>query len=119
MAVQKQRHSQQKTLGIIGGMSWESTESYYRLINEGVKAELGTLHSADLLIHSVDFGPINELQEQGAWEELGVLMANSAKRLQAADAQGLMIASNTMHKLFNAVQDVTDLPLIHIADATI
>ncbi|WP_201616397.1 aspartate/glutamate racemase family protein [Psychrobacter immobilis] len=119
MTAKKQRHSQQKTLGIIGGMSWESTESYYRLINEGIKDKLGGLHSADLLIHSVDFGPINELQEQGAWEELGVLMANSAKRLQAADAQGLMIASNTMHKLFNAVQDVTDLPLIHIADATI
>jgi len=113
------QHSTQRTLGIIGGMSWESTESYYRLINEGVKAKLGGLHSADLLIHSVDFGPINTLQETGEWEALGSLMASSGKRLQAAGAQGLMIASNTMHKLFDDVQSATDLPLIHIADATI
>ncbi len=110
--------SKQNTLGIIGGMSWESTESYYRLINEGIKNELGGLHSADLLIHSVDFGPINERQEQGEWSELGQMMASSAKRLEAAGVQGLMIASNTMHKLFNAVQAVSDLPIIHIADAT-
>jgi aspartate racemase len=109
----------QRTLGIIGGMSWESTESYYRIINEGIKAKLGGLHSADLLIHSVEFALINELQEQGRWEELGVMMASSGKRLQAAGAQGLMIASNTMHKLFDDVQSATDLPLIHIADATI
>ena len=109
----------QRTLGIIGGMSWESTESYYRIINEGIKAKLGGLHSADLLIHSVEFALINELQEQGRWEELGVMMASSGKRLQAAGAQGLMIASNTMHKLFDDVQSATDLPIIHIADATI
>ena len=109
----------QRTLGIIGGMSWESTESYYRIINEGIKAELGGLHSADLLIHSVDFGPINTLQETGEWNELGAMMASSGKRLQAAGVQGLMIASNTMHKLFDDVQSATDLPLIHIADATI
>ena len=114
MTVQKQR-----TLGIIGGMSWESTESYYRIINEGIKAKLGGLHSADLLIHSVEFALINELQEQGRWEELGIMMASSGKRLQAAGAQGLMIASNTMHKLFDDVQSATDLPIIHIADATI
>ena len=109
----------QRTLGIIGGMSWESTESYYRIINEGIKAELGGLHSADLLIHSVDFGPINTLQETGEWDELGAMMASSGKRLQAAGAQGIVIASNTMHKLFDDVQSATDLPLIHIADATI
>lgn len=110
---------QQRTLGIIGGMSWESTESYYRLINEGVKAKLGGLHSADLLIHSVDFGPINTLQETGEWEALGEMMASSGKRLQAGGAQGLLIATNTMHKLFDDVKSATDLPLIHIADATI
>ena len=109
----------QRTLGIIGGMSWESTESYYRIINEGIKAKLGGLHSADLLIHSVDFGPINTLQETGEWDKLGVMMASSGKRLQAAGAQGLLIATNTMHKLFGDVQSATDLPLIHIADATI
>ena len=113
MAVQKQR-----TLGIIGGMSWESTQSYYRLINEGIKAKLGNLHSADLLIHSVDFAPIGELQAQGKWEELGDIMVNSGKRLQAAGAQGLLIATNTMHKVAEQVQAATNLPLIHIADTT-
>ncbi len=109
----------QRTLGIIGGMSWGSTESYYRIINEGIKAELGGLHSADLLIHSVDFGPIKTLQETGEWDELGAMMASSGKRLQAAGAKGLLIATNTMHKLFGDVEAATDLPIIHIADATI
>ena len=118
MAAQKHRDVKQNTLGIIGGMSWESTESYYRLINEGVKSKLGGLHSADLLIHSVDFALINELQEQGKWDELGVMMASSAQRLQAAGIDGIMIASNTMHKLVDEVQAATDLPLLHIADAT-
>ena len=118
MAAQEQRGSQQKTLGIIGGMSWESTESYYRLINEGIKQQLGGLHSADLLIHSVDFALINTLQEQGRWDELGVIMASSAQRLQVAGVQGIMIASNTMHKLVDDVRSATDLPLTHIADAT-
>ena len=113
MAAKKQR-----TLGIIGGMSWESTESYYRLINEGIKAKLGNLHSADLLIHSVDFAPIGELQAQGAWDEMGAILANSGKRLQASGAQGLLIATNTMHKVVDDVQAVTNLPIIHIADAT-
>ena len=113
MAAKKQR-----TLGIIGGMSWESTESYYRLINEGIKAKLGNLHSADLLIHSVDFAPIGELQAQGAWDEMGAILANSGKRLQAAGAQGLLIATNTMHKVIDDVQAATNLPIIHIADAT-
>ena len=112
MTVQKQR-----TLGIIGGMSWESTQSYYRLINEGIKAKLGNLHSADLLIHSVDFAPIGELQAQSKWEELGDVMVNSGERLQAAGAQGLLIATNTMHKVAEQVQAATNLPLIHIADA--
>ena len=113
MAAKKQR-----TLGIIGGMSWESTESYYRLINDSIKAKLGNLHSADLLIHSVDFAPIGELQAQGAWDEMGAILANSGKRLQAAGAQGLLIATNTMHKVVDDVQAATNLPIIHIADAT-
>ena len=119
MADQQQRDFEQRTLGIIGGMSWESTESYYRLINEGIKHQLGGLHSADLMIHSVDFAVINELQEQGQWDEQGAIMASSAQRLQAAGVQGMIIASNTMHKLFDNVGAVTALPLIHIADATI
>ncbi|WLW66384.1 aspartate/glutamate racemase family protein [Psychrobacter sp. van23A] len=108
----------QRTLGIIGGMSWESTESYYRLINEGIKARLGNLHSADLLIHSVDFAPIEALQAQGVWDEMGKVLANSGKRLQAAGAQGLLIATNTMHKVVDDVQAATNLPIIHIADVT-
>ncbi|WP_201542443.1 aspartate/glutamate racemase family protein [Psychrobacter faecalis] len=108
----------QRTLGIIGGMSWESTESYYRLINEGIKARLGNLHSADLLIHSVDFAPIEALQAQGACDEMGKVLANSGKRLQAAGAQGLLIATNTMHKVVDDVQAATNLPIIHIADVT-
>jgi len=119
MTDQQQRDFEQRTLGIIGGMSWESTESYYRLINEGIKHQLGGLHSADLMIYSVDFAVINELQEQGRWDELGAIMARSAQRLQAAGVQGMIIASNTMHKLFDNVAAVTALPLIHIADATI
>ena len=108
--------SKQRTLGIIGGMSWESTESYYRLINEGVKAKLGNLHSADLLLHSVDFAAIEALQAKGAWDEMGAILANSGKRLQAAGAQGLLIATNTMHKVIDDVQASTNLPIIHIAD---
>ena len=114
----QQKTQHQRTLGIIGGMSWESTQSYYRLINEGIKAELGNLHSADLLIHSVDFAPIGELQAKGAWAEMGTIMASSGKRLQAAGAQGLLIATNTMHKVADEVITATGLPLIHIADAT-
>ncbi|MBK3394209.1 aspartate/glutamate racemase family protein [Psychrobacter sp. M9-54-1] len=108
----------QRTLGIIGGMSWESTESYYRLINEGIKARLGNLHSANFLIHSVDFAPIEALQAQGARDEMGKVLANSGKRLQAAGAQGLLIATNTMHKVVDDVQAATNLPIIHIADVT-
>ena len=110
--------SKQRTLGIIGGMSWESAESYYRLINEGVKAKLGNLHSADLLLHSVDFAAIEALQAKGAWDEMGAILANSGKRLQAAGAQGLLIATNTMHKVIDDVQASTNLPIIHIADVT-
>ncbi|MBB3106478.1 aspartate racemase [Psychrobacter luti] len=110
--------SKQRMLGIIGGMSWESTESYYRLINEGIKAKLGNLHSADLLLHSVDFAPIEALQATGAWDEMGAILANSGKRLQAAGAQGLLIATNTMHKVVDDVQAATNLPIIHIADVT-
>ena len=108
----------QRTIGIIGGMSWESTESYYRLINEGIKARLGNLHSADFLIHSVDFAPIEILQAKGAWDEMGKVLANSGKRLQAAGAQGLLIATNTMHKVVDDVQAATNLPIIHIFDTT-
>ena len=109
---------QQRTIGIIGGMSWESTQTYYQLINQGVKRELGGLHSADILLHSLDFAPIAELQAQGNWPAMAELLINSGLRLKAAGAQGLLIATNTMHKVANEVKAATGLPLIHIADAT-
>ena len=115
---EQQYTSENKTLGIIGGMSWESTQSYYRLINQGIKEKLGGLHSAELLLHSVDLAPIATLQAQGAWNELGDIMVNSGKRLKAGGADGILIATNTMHKVAEQVQAATSLPLIHIADAT-
>lgn len=108
----------QRTLGIIGGMSWESTQTYYQLINQGVKARLGGLHSADLLIHSLDFAPIEALQSRNDWEAMAEVLIDSGLRLRRAGAEGLLIATNTMHKVADAVQAATDLPLIHIADAT-
>lgn len=109
---------QQRTIGIIGGMSWESTQTYYQLINQGVKRELGGLHSADILLHSLDFAPIADLQAQGDWPAMAELLMNSGLRLKAAGAQGLLIATNTMHKVADKVQAAMGLPLIHIADAT-
>jgi aspartate racemase len=107
-----------KTLGLIGGMSWESTVPYYRLINEGVKARMGGLHSARLVLYSVDFAEIEALQRAGQWHEAGQLLAQAAQALQAAGAQGLMLCTNTMHKVADAITSAVDLPLIHIADAT-
>lgn len=109
---------QQRTIGIIGGMSWESTQTYYQLINQGVKQELGRLHSADILLHSLDFAPIEALQSQNDWEAMADVLVESGLRLKAAGAQGILIATNTMHKVADEVQAATGLPLIHIADAT-
>lgn len=108
----------QRTLGIIGGMSWESTQTYYQLLNQGVKAKLGGLHSADILMHSVDFAPIEALQMQGEWEVMGQMLADSGVRLKKSGAKGILIATNTMHKVAEQVTAATGLPLIHIADAT-
>lgn len=118
MMTAQQPASANKTLGIIGGMSWESTQSYYRLINQGIKEALGGLHSANILLHSLDLAPIATLQAQGSWDELSKIMVNSSKRLQAGGADGILIATNTMHKVADQVQTATNLPLIHIADAT-
>ena len=107
-----------KTLGLIGGMSWESTVPYYRLINEGVKARRGGLHSARLVLYSVDFAEVEALQRAGQWDEAGQLLAQAAAALQAAGAQGLVLCTNTMHKVADAITLAVDLPLIHIADAT-
>ncbi|CAM4031224.1 aspartate/glutamate racemase family protein [Psychrobacter arenosus] len=110
-------HSQ-CTIGIIGGMSWESTQTYYQLINQGVKRELGGLHSADILLHSLDFAQVADLQAEDDWPAMAALLIDSGLRLKAAGAQGILIATNTMHKVADEVQAATRLPLIHIADAT-
>jgi aspartate racemase len=108
-----------KTLGVLGGMSWESTATYYRLLNQGVAARLGGLHSAPLVLHSVDFAPVAALQTAGDWPAAGVLLAQAAQGLQRAGAQGLVLATNSMHKVCKAIEDaVPGLPFLHIADAT-
>jgi len=107
-----------KTLGLLGGMSWESTGIYYRLLNEIVRERLGGLHSAKLLLHSFDFAEIAERQHHGDWDGAGVLLADAARKLEAGGAEGLLICTNTMHKLAGQVQAAVSIPLIHIADAT-
>ena len=107
-----------KTLGLIGGMSWESTALYYRALNELAKARFGTLHSADLLIRSFDFDGIAALQAAGRWDELARLVADAARRLEQAGADALLICSNTMHKLYEETQAAVTVPVIHIVDAT-
>ena len=107
-----------KTLGVIGGMSWESTAVYYRLLNQGVAARVGGLHSAPLLIHSVDFAEIAALQSSGDWLKAGRLLASAAKRLETAGAEALVLATNTMHQVAAAIEGAVDIPLLHIVDAT-
>lgn len=107
-----------KTIGLIGGMSWESSLTYYRLINQFTKAELGGLHSAKCLMVSVDFAEIETLQHAGDWESLGKKMAEAAMQLELGGADFILICTNTMHKLVPDIQDAVDLPILHIADAT-
>ena len=107
-----------KTLGLIGGMSWESTALYYRLINETVKARLGGLHSARLVLHSVDFHDIEALQRAGQWDQAGALLAQSGRALVAAGADALVLCTNTMHKVAGAIERAANVPLLHIADPT-
>ena len=107
-----------KKLGIIGGMSWESTIIYYQYLNQGVRARLGGLHSADLLLYSFDFAAIESLQSAGKWEQATTAMVNAALDLKHAGAEALIIATNTMHKMADDVEAAAGLPLFHIADAT-
>jgi len=107
-----------RTLGLIGGMTWHSTIDYYRLINEGVQARLGGAHSAALVMLSVDFGPIEDMQGRDDWAGLGMLMAGAARSLFLAGAEGLVICANTMHRLADDVTKAAPIPLIHIGDAT-
>lgn len=107
-----------KTLGLIGGMSWESTLPYYRLINEQVRARLGGLHSAKLVLYSVDFAEIEQLQQSGDWVTAGARLADAARALAAAGAEALVLCTNTMHKVAPAIAAAVNLPLLHIADPT-
>ena len=107
-----------RTLGLIGGMTWLSTVDYYRLINEGVHQRLGRSHSAEMVLLSVDFEPVEVLQESGDWAGMGRLMAAAARRLETAGAEGLVICANTMHRLADDVTGAVRIPLLHIADAT-
>jgi aspartate racemase len=107
-----------KTIGLIGGMSWESTVPYYRLINEAVKERLGGLHSARIVLYSVDFHEIELLQRTGDWETAGQALAEAARRLEAAGADVLLICANTMHKVAAAVEQAVAIPLLHVVDAT-
>ncbi len=107
-----------KTIGLLGGMSWESTVDYYRTINQGIKHALGGLHSAKIVLHSVDFEPIERLQHRGDWEGTAEILARAAGGVEAAGADFLLICTNTMHKVAPEVEQAIGIPLLHIADAT-
>jgi len=107
-----------RTLGLLGGMAWPSTLEAYRAINEGVGARLGGVHSARLVVWSVDFAEVEALQRAGDWDGAGALLADAAHRLESAGAEGLLLCTNTMHRVAEAIEAATSIPLLHIADAT-
>ena len=107
-----------KTIGLIGGMSWESTVTYYQLINEAVKKSLGGLHSAKILLYSVDFQEIEECQTRGDWEKSARILGDAAKGLEGAGAECIVICTNTMHKVAPQIQEHITIPILHIAQAT-
>ena len=107
-----------KTLGLIGGMSWESTIPYYRIINETVRERRGGLHSAKIVLYSVDFHAIERLQQAGDWAQAGHVLARAARVLEAAGADGLVLCTNTMHRVAAAIESAVTIPLLHIADPT-
>ena len=107
-----------KTIGLIGGMSWESTLSYYKLLNEGVKARLGGLHSAKIILHSVDFAPIAKLQTEGKWEESALIIQEAALSLERAGVDFILLCTNTMHKVLPLITPNIKVPFLHIAEAT-
>ncbi|MCP4011393.1 MAG: aspartate/glutamate racemase family protein [Proteobacteria bacterium] len=107
-----------KTIGLLGGMSWESTVGYYRTINEGVKNALGGLHSAKIVMYSVDFEPIEQRQHAGDWKGTAAILAEAAQSIESAGADFLLICTNTMHKVAPEIEKSINIPLLHIADAT-
>lgn len=110
--------TKQKTIGLIGGMSWESTVTYYQIINETIKQELGGLHSAKILLYSVDFDEIEHLQSIGAWQKSAEVLAKIALTLEKAGADFIVICTNTMHKVAPFIKQQISIPLLHIAEAT-
>ncbi len=107
-----------KLIGMLGGMSWESTAEYYRLANELTRQRSGGLHSARCLLHSVDFAEVEQMQAEGRWPDAGALLAEAARGLEAGGAQLLLICTNTMHKVADEVQAAVTIPLVHLGDAT-
>ncbi|MDX1268953.1 MAG: aspartate/glutamate racemase family protein [Oceanisphaera sp.] len=107
-----------KTIGLLGGMSWESTQTYYRLLNENVKTALGGLHSAKVVLYSVDFAEIEALQHQGNWDETARILSGAARAVESAGAEVLLIGTNTMHKVAPQIEAAVSILLLHIADAT-
>lgn len=107
-----------KTIGLIGGMSWESTQTYYQLINQRVRDELGGLHSAKLVLYSVDFAEIETLQHQGDWRATGEILGSVGQSVESAGAEFLVLCTNTMHKVASQIERAVSVPLLHIADAT-
>jgi aspartate racemase len=107
-----------RLLGVLGGMSWTSTAEYYRLLNRGVATRLGGLHSARVLLHSVDFAPVAAMQHDGDWAGTAAVLVEAARGLEGAGAEGLLLATNTMHKVADEIEDAAGIPLLHIADAT-
>lgn len=114
----RKNESSMKTIGLLGGMSWESTLTYYKTINENIKHRLGGLHSAKIAMVSVDFYDIEQLQHQGRWEEAGILLCHASQSIEAAGADFLLICTNTMHKVAEQIDASISIPLLHIADAT-
>ena len=107
-----------KTIGLLGGMSWESTALYYRLINQETRRRLGGLHSAPLVLVSVDFEPIERLQAADDWDAAGQVLASRAREVEAAGADFLLLCTNTMHRVADAIEEAVTIPLLHLADAT-
>lgn len=107
-----------KVIGLLGGMSWESTALYYRILNQQIKQQLGGLHSAELVLYSVDFQRIEQLQAAGEWQQAGEILAEAARNLERAGAQFIVLCTNTMHKVAAQISAATGIPLLHIADAT-
>jgi len=114
----KERYEGMKTIGMLGGMSWESTASYYKALNEGVRDVLGGLHSARISMYSVDFDQIEKLQHQGDWQATAEILSQAARSIEAAGADFLLICTNTMHKVAPEIEAAIGIPLLHIADAT-